>query len=215
MIVLPSRARPHNFRRLISACRETGTTTSAYVRLDEDDATLNEYLIAEKPSNWIIVVGERLPLSGVYNEVYRSLPDAAYWIFIADDVVPLTHEWDRKLIEAAGTDGMAVPSGGHEDYAGAPHFALGGDLARSMGWLALPGLNRLYIDTVWWEIAEAKGVLRHAPDIVLDHRHFSNGKALMDSTYRKPLKAEDKAIYETWKQRGYTKLKGETHGNPT
>lgn len=156
--------------------------------------------------NWTFTVGERKPLSDIYAEAFHRFPDAPYYGFIADDVVPRTPEWDRRLIEVAGNDGMAVPSGGHEDYAGAPHFVLGGDMVRSIGWLALPGLNRLWIDTVWNDIAEAKGVLRRVPEVILEHWHFSNGKAMMDSTYRKYHKIEDMMTYENWKRRGYLKL---------
>ena len=199
MIVLPSRGRPHNFRRLVDACLRTKTTDPAVVRLDHDDETLQGYLEVELPDSWKVVVGNRLPLSGIYNEVYSAMSEAKHWIFIADDVVPLTDSWDVKLAEVAGSDGMAVPSGGH-DPSGAPHFVLGGDLVREIGWLSLPGLDRLYIDTVWQKIAEERGVLRRVPDVVLEHRHFSNKKARIDATYLKHRKTQDKLIYDNWRQ---------------
>jgi hypothetical protein len=95
---------------------------------------------------------------------------------------------------------MAVPAGG-ETTGGCPHFALGGNLVRSVGWLALPGLDRLWIDTVWATIAKARGVLRYRPDVVLRHHHPSAGLALVDATYRKRFKTRDRAIFEAWKQR--------------
>ncbi len=199
MIVIPSRDRPHNFQRLITACLSIATKIPAWVRLDEDDASLSQYAALEMPLGWEVIIGPRVPLSEVYNEAYREIPETSHWIFIADDVVPITKGWDRLLIDAAGMDGMAVPAGGH-DPNGTPHFVLGGELVRSIGWLALPGLSRLYIDTVWADIARLRGVLRHVPDVVLEHRHFSNGKALYDQTYKKYKKAEDKIIYETWKR---------------
>ncbi|KKL69231.1 hypothetical protein LCGC14_2117000, partial [marine sediment metagenome] len=81
---------------------------------------------------------------------------------------------------------------------GVPHFVLGNQLPVSMGWLALPGLDRLYIDTVWGDIAKSRGVLRRVPNVVLRHAHFSNGRALKDETYKKHNKARDKSIYEAW-----------------
>ena len=196
--ILPSRSRPQNLGRLIAACRATGMSTPALVRLDEDDFTLSQYKSLIMPDNWKITVGPRLPLSGVYNEAYRTMPETEHFGFIADDVVPETHGWDRALIDSAGRDGMAVPAGG-DTTGGTPHFVLGGDLVRSIGWLALPGLDRLWIDTVWHDIAQQRGVLRYLPEVVLSHLHFSNGKALFDRTYKKHNKAQDKALYETWK----------------
>ena len=198
MWILPSRGRPHNVERLLKAYIDTGATTPVVLRIDDDDCGYNV-----SNETWIVEVGQRLPLSEIYNSIYQRYR-CSWYGFIADDVVPLTNGWDIKLIETAGSDGMAVPSGGH-DANGAPHFILGGELVESIGWLSLPGLNRLYIDTVWQKIAESRGVLRRAPEVVLEHRHFSNGKSLMDATYRKHNKQQDKLIYENWRQEnGYS-----------
>jgi len=197
MWILPSRERPHNLQRLVEACGQSGASTLVEVCLDDDDPTL-ELSTAGLPDRWHVVVGMRGPLSALYNDALQRHPREDWYGVIADDVVPLTDAWDTRLIEVAGSDGMAVPAGGH-DPNGAPHFVLGGDLVRSMGWLCLPGLDRLYIDTVWQNIAETRGVLRRVPEVVLEHRHFSNGKALPDQTYRKHHKARDKFIYDNWR----------------
>ncbi len=197
MWVLPSRGRPRNLRRLIAAYRNTGATTPVWLRLDEDDPTLEECRALPIPASWACVVGPRLPLSQIYAEAYQHTLCWPWHGFIADDVVPETPGWDATLIEIAGRDGMAVPAGG--DPKGAPHFVLGGDLVDEIGWLALPGLDRLYIDTVWKDIATARGVLRRVPEVRLAHRHFSTGMARFDETYRKKHKAQDRALYEMWR----------------
>lgn len=153
----------------------------------------------ELPEGWRVVIDHRGPLSSIYNAAYERHQDASFFGFIADDVVPITNGWDVKLIEEAGNDGIAVPAGG-ETTGGCPHFVLGGDFVRSVGWLSLPGLDRLYIDTVWGDIAKSRGVFRRAHEVTLEHRHFSNGKALIDETYRKYHKAQDKLIYNNWRQ---------------
>ena len=197
MWVLPSRGRPQNIARLIKAYNETGASTPVWLRMDDDDI----HHPGPYPDTWTVEIGPRLPLSNIYNEAYQKAPDSPWWGFIADDVVPVTPGWDRTLIEIAGRDGMAIPLGGH---GGVPHFVLGGNLAQFMGWLALPGLDRLYIDTVWGDIAKKHNVLRYVPDVILEHHHFSNGKALFDKTYRKERKAQDKLIYEKWRKNDYS-----------
>lgn len=193
MWLVPSRSRPYNLGRLIKACRRTGMTTPAAVRLDSDDPCIGGYMSIE--TDWEMVVGDRVPLSEAYNEFFgRRLP--WYGIF-ADDVLPETPRWDVRLIEAAGNDGVAYGDDGIGDKP--THFVIGGGLAEEIGWLALPGLTRTYIDTVWNDIASARGVLRYLPDVKITHLHFSNGRALMDSIYRKPEKDADKAIYEQWR----------------
>lgn len=193
MWILPSRGRPHNVARFLQAYESTGATTQVLLRIDDDDSG---YDVSHE--NWIVEVGPRLPLSDIYNGIYRHYR-CPWYGFIADDIVPETLNWDTRLIDVAAHDGMAVPSGGHELH-GTPHFVLGADLVHSVGWLCLPGLHRLYIDTVWGDIASQRGVLRRVPEVVLAHHHFSNGKALMDATYRKPNRDEDRKTYENWRK---------------
>lgn len=197
MWILPSRSRPHNISRLVKAYILTQASTPLLLILDEDDPLLGGYDI-DFPMTWIIKIGKRKPLSEYYNEVPMNLD---WYGFIADDVVPKTQGWDTKLIDLAGSDGMAIPIGGHHQYI-APHFVLGGDLVREAGFVCLPGLDRIYIDTVWNDIAKGKGVLRYS-DAVLEHHHFSNNMALFDKTYKKLHKEKDKLIYENWRKHGH------------
>ena len=202
MWILPSRSRPHNLSRLIDAWVRTGSSTPVVVCIDSDDPCREQYETMAIPDRWHIVVGTRCPLSDIYNNTYVRRWNATWFGFIADDVVPVTKDWDISLIKAAGNDGMAVPAGG-ETTGGCPHFVLGGDLVRSVGWLSLPGLDRIYIDTVWGDIAKSRGVYREINDVRLEHHHFSNGKALLDKTYLKGNKAQDKLIYNNWRQHAY------------
>lgn len=199
MWILPSRSRPHNLSRLVDAWVMTGASTPVELCVDFDDPLLAAYENTPIPNGWRIVVGPRSPLSVVYNDAYARNKDEPWFGFIADDVVPVTNGWDSILIDAAGSNGMAIPDGG-ETTGGCPHFVLGGGLVHSIGWLSLPGLDRLYIDTVWGTIARSRGVYREINSVRLEHMHFSNGKAIMDSTYRKHHKQQDKLIYDNWRQ---------------
>lgn len=189
MWVTPSRSRPHNIERLFGA-------QNVILALDDDDPMLGGYAALEFPRSWIVRVGPRAPLSEIYNRVFREFPDLDWYGVFADDVTPETENWDTKLIEAAGSDGMAYPDDGIGE---ATHFCLGGELVREMGWLAYPGLKRLYIDTIWRDIAESRGVLRYLPDVKVIHRHPSVGLGLMDKIYRKDGKEEDKALYQRFR----------------
>lgn len=201
MWILPTRSRPHNLLRLIDAWTTTGASTSCELCIDFDDPFRNQIETMKTPG-WGLFIGRRGPLSALYNNAYERHPSEPWYGFIADDVVPITKDWDIRLIEAAGSDGMAVPAGG-ETTGGCPHFVLGGDLVRSVGWLSLPGLDRIYIDTVWCDIAKDRGVYREVPNVKLEHMHFSNGKAPIDETYRKYRKSQDKLIYNNWRQHAY------------
>lgn len=180
----------------------TEADTPLWLRLDEDDKELSNYSALQLPPSWQVKIGPRQPLSSIYEEAYRKNFLRLWWGFIADDVVPETIGWDLALTAVAGSDGMAVPAGGHEAQ-GTPHFVLGGDLVRQTGWLALPGLDRLYIDTVWADIARARNVLRYVPGVVLSHRHFSNRMARYDDTYVKRNRLRDRTYYLRWRREAF------------
>ncbi len=194
MWLVPSR-RPHNLRRLANAWG----AAPAWIRLDDDDPMLGGYSFHP---GWTVAVGPRKPLCGVYEEAFETYPDLDWYGFLADDVLPEVN-WE-SLIETAGRDGLAFGDDGINGERHAAHFVLGGDLVREVGFLCLPGLSRIYIDTVWCDIARAKGVYRYRPDVKMPHLHFSNGRALMDATYRKPRRDADRALYEAWRNQEKT-----------
>lgn len=175
-------------------------TTPAIVRLDDDDPMLQGYKdLSNWPHDWEIIIADRIPLGDIYNSALNAMPDLEWYGFLADDVVPETFGWDRLLIKAAGSFGLAFGDDGINGETRATHFVLGGDLVRRVGYLALPGLDRTYIDTVWNDIAHKRVVSRYLPDVKMTHKHFSNRTALMDQTYRKPAKARDRALYQEWR----------------
>lgn len=196
MWIIPSRSRPHRLATLLAV----EFMTPVLVVIDDDDPMLQGYIDLDVPR----LIGKRRPLSEIYNDVFANYPDLDWYGFLADDVVPDTPQWDNLLVEAAGSDGLAFGDDGINGEARAPHFVLGGDLVREYGWLSLPGLERLYIDTVWNDIARERDTYRYLPHVIMTHHHFSNGKALYDQTYRKPGKLADKLIYEEWRKHGQT-----------
>lgn len=199
MWVLPSRSRPGNVARFINACHDQGIPAPLWLRVDLDDERINGYRRLDLPDGWAMVEGPRDGLASLYNAAFKTLQDRPFYGVLADDIVPETKDWDKRLIEAAGSDGLAFGDDGINGSIHATHFVLGGDLVREIGWLALPGLSRIFIDTAWVDIARSRGVLRYLPDVILRHHHFSNGRAFFDGTYRKPDKAADRAIYDAWR----------------
>lgn len=200
MWVLQSRSRLHNIARFARAWKDTKASTEVLIRIDEDDPLADGYLAMDMPAEWRLQIGPRMPFAAMFNDIYAWMPGCDWYGFLADDIVPETIGWDRLLIDAAGWDGLGYGDDGINGAKLATHFALGGNIVRAAGWLALPGLDRLYIDTTWNDIARAKGTLRYLPDVKIPHLHFSNHGAPLDAGYRKPGRARDRATYETWKE---------------
>lgn len=199
MWILPSRQRPESLKRFFDHYAKTKADTPGLVVLDRDDPELDGYASVTLPEGWSLIVEPRhKSLGALQNSIYERFSHLPWFGMVADDVTPLTDGWDRALVEAAGSDGVAYGYDSINKGKSFTHGVLGGDFVRALGWLILPGLDRLYGDNVIMEVATRKGVLRYLPDVFMEHLHFSNGTAPIDDTYRKLNAAQDRAIYEAW-----------------
>ncbi|HQR41317.1 MAG TPA: DUF115 domain-containing protein, partial [Gemmatales bacterium] len=113
--------------------------------------------------------------------------------------------WDRKLVMAAGRDKIAYCDDGIWGERHAARYVVGGDLAREIGWLLLPGTKRLYGDNAMNDIGRKKGCMVYLPDVLVEQMHFSNGKAPLDKTYEKPEAWDDRRVYEEWRLKNIVK----------
>ena len=201
MWILPSRSRPHNMQRFIDAWKATaidGNSQFVEVILDHDDPAQAEYMALDYPRSWRVVAIECVGSCGAAQSAYRRNRREPFYGLLGDDVMPRSVGWNVKLATAAGNDGVAFGDDTINGATHAAHSAIAGDLVREIGWLSLPGLKRLYLDTIWTDIGRSRGTLRYLPHVLLEHMHFSNGKAPFDTTYDKPSAVEDRAIYQAW-----------------
>lgn len=202
MWLLQSRGRPQILARFLARAVETGLSTPGHIWIDSDDPTLPEYLSLKLPEGWMIGVHRRIGLGPSTNALLMGYWDEPWFGILGDDAMPATQDWDKKLIAEAGADYMASPADGINDGTAriTNGTVIGGNLARSLGWLILPGLQRLYGDDVLHEIGKERGVLRYRPDVRVEHWHFTTGKTPMDETYLKPEASADRSIYEEWQK---------------
>jgi hypothetical protein len=198
MWICPSRERPHNIKRLFDAWKELGSTPGI-LWVDLDDKHFREYWDIELPRGWSRIAHERVSLGAIFNRVFEICPDEPWYGLLGDDVLPRTKDFDLQLIKAAGSDGMAYANDLLKGEKHAAHPVIGGDLIRRLGWIAPPGMEKLYIDNVLMDVASVMNKAHYLPDVIMEHLHFSNGKAPNDATYRKPSAESDKAAYEAWR----------------
>lgn len=188
MFILPSRARPHRLAELMAAYRKTDATAPVMVRIDDDDPAKDKYqaLLKTAPADWTLHIGPRVKVTGVYVEVFKQHPNLDWYGFLGDDLVPVTPEWDRKLIEAAGRDGVSWPNDGVQ----APkctHPVIGGDLVRCVGWLTPPGFLHWYVDHAWEAIGSVTKRAAYLENVLCQHKNpmldEKVDRALADATY--------------------------------
>lgn len=202
-ILVPTRGRPHNLKRLAAAAKETCVSDyTIFARVDDDDTS--KY---PKLDNVEYVVGPRIFFSKSVNEVADIASERGYshLAILGDDVVPSTKGWDATLMNAVPDMGVAYGSDGLENLHGSDlptHVVVPTKMYDILGWIALPTLRHLFCDNVWRELGKMTDFV-YFPDIKLTHLHRWNKTAPDDKTYQEANDKEkrqlDKLAFELWR----------------
>lgn len=191
MIIVPTRGRPENLKRLLMGCYVMGTGSRIVARVDDDDPAREDYVKAlcgldsMVRATCTVISGPRYAYGPKCNDVFREHPDEPFYALVDDDCMPRTIGWDWILAKAAGPWGIAYGDDvmGHPDLGNQPF--IGGEFARAVGWLCHPGLTHLFTDNVLQELGRRIDHYRFVPQVIVEHLHFSVGKSSYDETYRK------------------------------
>lgn len=192
VVVVPSRGRPHNVKRLIQAWADTQTEAKLVFGLDRDDETFNNQSGGE--INDLIEQLELLGKVGVsvsdpkgmvftLNEIATGAAEVNDFVgFMGDDHVPRTLRWDRRICAVLsemktgivyGDDGMQGPLLPTAVF-------MTSDIVKAVGYMAPPAMTHLYVDNVWRDWGQATKKLQYLPDVSIEHMHPQAGKAEWD-----------------------------------
>ena len=207
-VVTPSRGRPEAVRPLVEAFRATCTAdTDLLIAVDTTDPRLHDYVSAIAGDRVGIVTADSRNMVEALN---RAVSTVRSWAvgFMGDDHCPRTHGWDTAYLEALrelrtgivyGNDllqGQNLPT----------QAAMTGDIPRTLGYIAPPGLTHLYVDNFWRDLGRGAGCLRYLPDVVVEHRHPLAGKGNWDEHYARvndsAMYARDEAAYRQFVDSG-------------
>lgn len=220
-VVVPSRGRPDNIRRLLQAWRDTAQFASLIVVVDSDDPRLDGYLELKAdpalecvtipadapPRCWSLSVQAPARLGETLN---RTLPGLSRYFpavgFMGDDHLPRTAGWDRlicNVMQPAGTvygndllHGEAIPTACFWDAV----------IPRTLGRVTVPGQIHLWMDNYWKTLGERIGRLVYLERVVIEHLHPVAGKAEWDDSYRRSnddlVSAHDRDLYLAWDASG-------------
>lgn len=186
--LLSTKGRPREAQETIDACEATGMTSPGIVYVDE-----TPYPKLRLPPNWTLHYERKwLSLQGSMSYVFERYPDATQYGWLADDTRPRTHGWDKKLEAVAGSWCLAYArdlwfseSPGQLEWLErglnlSSGLCWGGELVRTVGWWALPGVKQAGIDMAWLDIARPFGLHRYRHDIVVEHLNWRTGKRPFD-----------------------------------
>ena len=187
-VLCPSRGRPDMFTRMYESLIATATyprSVEVWVRLDDDDETKPFY--PSSPEGPFYACGERDLLSRCWNDAY-GWSSGEILMHAGDDLTFNTPGWDVRV---------------REEFAKIPDrigLVFADDLSTNFPDLATHGfVHRRWVETVgyflpplfssdWndvWisEVAKQVGRFVPMPDVIIEHHHYTFGKAERDQTH--------------------------------
>jgi hypothetical protein len=197
MWLIPSRKRPNNLARLLKAMDRHGAEARCVVRVDDDD-DIASYRDVCGVFDAELIVGPRVGCSASYNEIFARYPDEPWYGCIQDDVIPETSGFESALVKHC-IGGLSYPDDGLQGRILPTNPVIDGDVARKLGWAALPRCRHYYIDNAWRDIGRS---LKHLMfcNVKMTHLHPLAKKAENDAVYdaSKAGALEDRRAYANW-----------------
>lgn len=192
-VLVPTRGRPDNIRRLIEAFTRTAAmeSTHLWVCVDRDDLRCDEYKDVQaqewgSPVLW--TYGEPARLAAWHNrmapQLWQKHTILGSW---GDDHYPHTQGWDVLVDQAFASQPQPALVYGDDGFQGAtlPTASfLHSNIVKAFGYWCPPRLEHLYIDNWWDEVGKAFG-RRYLPEMKIEHLHWQTGQADNDETYQR------------------------------
>lgn len=101
------------------------------------------------------------------NIMFNANPDYDFYMILNDDIEFMTPLWDIKLTQNKGNISYGDDLLQGKNLCTFP--MLDGDIARAVGWLQLPTLNKFCGDVVWRTIGQSLNILEYHPEVIIKH----------------------------------------------
>jgi predicted O-methyltransferase YrrM len=211
-VIVPTRGRPENIRKVIAAWGDTNAWDCAdlILAVDGDDPERDGYQEFVKPQGqiWAYEMNEWMPMVTKLNWAAQNVALAGKHFAIAfagDDHLPRTPGWAAAYLAALrelGTD-MVYGDDGYQGAKLSTEWAVTADAVRALGRMVPAPVDHLYCDNAMMDLFGGAGALRHLPEVRIEHMHPAAGKATSDAQYDRVNGREqyagDRRKYEIWK----------------
>ncbi len=212
-VLIPTRGRPENIRKVISAWDFTNAWDVAdmIVVADADDPEIGAYrsIVAEDdglPAQ-LVVIPSWLPMVHKLDVAAREAA-SRYWAvaFAGDDHLPQTINWAKTYLAQLHElgSGMVYGDDGYQGVKLSTEWAVTSDVVRALGRMVPAPVEHMYCDNAMMDLFTAAGALRHLPQVRIEHMHPVAGKAASDEQYKRvngrEQFARDRAAYEGWQR---------------
>lgn len=210
LVIVPSRGRPDNIRRVLEAWDATEAWTDAdlLVAIDADDPARGDYLNRPESPNPRATICEFLTWMPMVHKLDKCAKAtfARYeaLAFAGDDHLPRTVGWARRYLDALAELGTGIVYGddGYQGERLPTQWAMTANIVRELGRMVPAPVEHLYCDNAVLELGRAADCIRYLPDVVIEHMHPVARKAAVDDGYRQVNAPDqyrrDGAAYRTW-----------------
>jgi hypothetical protein len=222
-VIVPTRGRPENIRRLIGAWDFTNAWDSADLVLvaDSDDPEIQGYRdvveLTRHPDTEeclvrLIEMAVWMPMVHKLNMVAKDVAEG--WgteappfalAFAGDDHVPQTIGWAARYLTVLHElgSGMVYGDDGYQGRKLSTEWAITADVVRRLGRMVPAPVEHMYCDNSMMDLFGGAGALKHLPEVRIEHMHPYAGKAKTDAQYdrvnHRDQFAKDRRAYEGWK----------------
>lgn len=221
-VVIPTRGRPENIRKVIGAWDFTNAWDVADMTIvvDEDDPEIRGYRDlfeahrhpdTDDPLFSMMVEPVWRPMVAKLNRAAVALAESRKYFaigFAGDDHLPRTIDWAKAyLVELIETgSGMVYGDDGYQGKKLSTEWAVTADTVRALGRMVPAPVEHMYCDNSIMEVFDQAGALKHLPGVRIEHLNpYANGKAEMDQQYKRVNSREqyrkDGETYRVWQVR--------------
>jgi predicted O-methyltransferase YrrM len=216
-VLIPTRGRPGNIRKVISAWDFTNAWDRADMVLviDKDDPEYQGYLdLIEETRNPdsgdVLIktyeVGHHVPMVHKLNQAAVALFRGWFALgFAGDDHLPQTIGWAERYLTVLRElgSGMVYGDDGYQGRKLSTEWAITSDIVGVIGRMVPADVEHMYCDNSMMDLFGAAGALRHLPEVRIEHMHPVAGKATTDAQYQRVNHRDqftkDRRAYESWR----------------
>lgn len=189
LIIVPTRGRPQNMQLFYDSWVATTEDANLLFVVDEDDPLLGiyQYRHTWMPKASLYIAPPKLRLCGALNHAAMNfVVDYKYLGFMGDDHRCRTNGWDTVVRSAVGESKLAVVYGNDmlQGEKMPTAVIMTSNIPQMLGYFAPPVMQHLCLDLCWKDWGEALECLIYLDNVVFEHMHPANGKALTDIGYQ-------------------------------
>ncbi|GLH94900.1 hypothetical protein [Phytohabitans aurantiacus] len=211
LIVVPTRGRPQNIRRMLAAWTATGAQGVAELLIawDADDPAADQYAdIAAGAGLRRHVNRSQTPMVPTLEAALAPLVDQYPFLgCFGDDHLPRSAGWAAQLVDGLRHLGTGIVYGNdlHRGPDLPTAWAMTADIVRLLGRMVPAPVEHLYSDRSVLDLGRAARCIRYLPDTVIEHLHYAAHKAVKDAGYQRVNAAAryraDRVAYLRWRDR--------------